>query len=238
MNHLKQISVVLLSIVILFSSCKKVEGEGPVVTEVRNHTGFSGIDLRSSANVYYKYDSVYKVEVKGQQNILDVLITEITNNTLVIRYKNDVKVRTSEPIQVIITAPQINNIRNSGSGDIRTLDLISTAELKADVSGTGDILIYELNALLLDANISGSGDIKLNSGMINEEKLKISGSGNVDVSSANTAKASTIISGSGNIWLNVSQDLDVTISGSGSVYYKGQPTVHTTISGSGKVRTF
>lgn len=235
---MKQISVVLLSIVILFSSCKKVEGEGPVVTEVRNHTGFSGIDLRSSADVYYKYDSVYKVEVKAQQNILDVLITEITNNVLVIRYKNDVKVRASEPIQVIITAPQINNIRNSGSGDIRTMDVVSSSELKADISGTGDILLNELNTLLLDANISGSGDIKVNSGMINEEKLKISGSGDIDVSHALSAKASTIISGSGNIWLNVSQTLDATISGSGSVYYKGQPAVHSTISGSGRVRTF
>lgn len=235
---MKQISVVLLSIVILFSSCKKVEGEGPVVTEVRNHTGFSGIDLRSSADVYYKYDSVYKVEVKAQQNILDVLITEVTNNVLVIRYKNDVKVRASEPIQVIITAPQINNIRNSGSGDIRTMDVVSSSELKADISGTGDILINELNTLLLDANISGSGDIKVNSGMINEEKLRISGSGDIDVSHALSAKASTIISGSGNIWLNVSQTLDVTISGSGSVYYKGQPAVNSTISGSGKVRTF
>jgi hypothetical protein len=235
---MKQISVVLLSIVILFSSCKKVEGEGPVVTEVRNHTGFTGIDLRSSADVYYKYDSVYKVEVKAQQNILDVLITEVTNNVLVIRYKNDVKVRASEPIQVIITAPQINNIRNSGSGDIRIMNVVSSSELKADISGTGDILLNELNTLLLDANISGSGDIKVNSGMINEEKLKISGSGDIDVSHAISAKASTIISGSGNIWLNVSQNLDVTISGSGSVYYKGQPAVRSTISGSGKVRTF
>lgn len=229
----------LLSLTVLFvffTSCEKVIGEGPVVTENRNISNFSGIDLRVSGQVNYTQSSEYKVEVRAQQNILGYLETYVSNNKLVIRFDNDVRVRTHEDITVNISAPDLNSLRVSGSGDIMAAGTLTPTSMDIDISGSGNITVSRLEADYLDANISGSGDIKVLNGDAAEEKLKVSGSGDMDLANVLSKFVTTTTSGSGDIRVHATDRLNVTISGSGSVYYRGQPTINTTISGSGKVR--
>jgi hypothetical protein len=80
---MKKLSVALLSaLILLITSCEKIDGEGPVVTETRDVSGFSGIDFRIGGDVYFKKDTVYKVEVSAQQNILDKLETYVSDGNL------------------------------------------------------------------------------------------------------------------------------------------------------------
>lgn len=226
----------LLGMVSVFTSCEKVVGEGPVVTETRNRGGFSGVDLRVSGNVYYTQDADYKLEVRAQQNVLDVLETYVSDNKLVIKYENDVHVRRHEDITIYVSAPDLNSLRVSGSGNITSTGPINANSLEMDVSGSGNIAITDLITNYVEANISGSGNIKVQGGTVTEEKLKISGSGNIDMSGVAAKTANTTTSGSGDTRIHVSERLNVTISGSGSVYYTGQPVINVNISGSGRVR--
>ncbi len=231
---MKNLSVFIVA-VFIFCSCSKITGEGPVVTETRNVANFTGIDLRCSANVYYKQDAAYKVEVSAQKNILDVLITEISNGKLVVRYKNGVSVKSNHKTTIVVSSPEANSFRISGSGDIKTTGPLTPSSLNLNISGSGNILLTELTTAFIDANISGSGSIGASGGTVAEETLNISGSGNIDLSNVAALKANTITSGSGETKVNVSERLTVTISGSGSVYYKGNPVINVNISGSGKV---
>src|SRR5688572_23058824 len=236
---MKQFNVVLFfALSILFCSCEKMEGEGPVVTEIRPVANVSGLDLRVAADVYFKQDSVYKLEVIAQQNILDVMETYVSNGKLVVKFENDVRVRSHEAIIVKVSAPSLSSIRLSGSGNISAMGQLSPASMDVEVSGSGDIFISELNTGWLDTKISGSGNITIGTGSATQAKFNISGSGNIELPTVQTTKATTKTSGSGDIRLSVSQSLDVTISGSGSVYYKGNPSINTHISGSGKVIPF
>jgi hypothetical protein len=230
------IAILLVSITVLFTACEKVVGDGPVVTENRNKTGFSGIDLMVSGNVYYTQSPEYKVEVRAQQNILEVLETYVSNGNLVIKYENDVRVRRHEDITIYISTPDMNSLRVSGSGNINTTNPINTSSMEMDISGSGNIAITNLTTNYVDANISGSGSINVQGGTATEEKLKISGSGNMDLQHVAAKTANTTTSGSGDTHVQVSERLNVTISGSGSVYYLGQPVINASISGSGKVR--
>jgi hypothetical protein len=233
---MRQLRVILASALVLFLiSCNKVVGKGPVVTETRNETGYQGIDLRIAADVYFKQDPEYKVEISAQKNVLDEIQTFVSNDRLVIKLVHGIRLRSHEDIRVTVSGPTMNALRVSGSGDISTTNAITTGRIDLDVSGSGSITIPQLTADYADANISGSGDIKIHGGTIRQEKLKISGSGNMDFSNVTAVKAETTTSGSGDIRLNVSEELDVRISGSGSVYYKGSPAIDTHISGSGKV---
>jgi hypothetical protein len=233
---MKKFSVALLSaLVLLITSCEKINGEGPVVTETRDVSGFSGIDFRIGGDVYFKKDSVYKVEVSAQRNILDKLETYVSEGNLVIKPSNGIHIRSYKDVTVMVSGPEMNRLRVSGSGNISTSDAFTTSSLDVDVSGSGKITVADITAGYADLKISGSGDIKIQNGAITEEKLKISGSGSIDLSNVTAEKATTTTSGSGDIRLQVSQSLDATISGSGSVYYKGNPVIDTKISGSGKV---
>ena len=233
---MKNVCVTGLSIMmLLISSCKKIVGDGPIETESRTETGYSGIDLRMQGTVYYTQDSVYKIELSAQRNILDEIYTYVSDNKLVIKVRDGVRLKSHEPIKAMVTAPALTALRISGSGDIITTNAFPRNDINLDVSGSGSITIAEINAGYGDANISGSGNIQVNNGTIGEEKLKISGSGNIELSNVSATKASTTTSGSGDIKLKVSDYLNVTISGSGSVLYVGNPLIDTHISGSGKV---
>jgi hypothetical protein len=224
------------NLLFVFASCEKVVGEGPVVTETRNISNFSGLDLRVSGQVNYTQSPDYKVEVRAQQNILGYLETYVSNNRLVIRFDDDVRVRTHEDITVNISAPDLNSLRVSGSGDIVANGALTPTSMDMDISGSGNIMVSKLEADYLDATISGSGDIKVLNGTANEEKLRISGSGDMDLANVLSRYVNTTTSGSGDIRVHATDRLNVTISGSGSVYYRGQPSINTHISGSGKVR--
>jgi len=234
---MKKITLLLFSVSIMLASCIKeqINGDGPLVTATRSINNFSGIDLRCSANIIYKQDAAYKVEVTAQQNILDVMITENSNSKLVIRYKNDVRVKSHDQITIIVSSPDLRNVRISGSGNVTSTTPLNATSFEMDISGSGDINFTDLTTGVIDAAISGSGNIKVNSGTGTEEKLRISGSGNINLENVVATKANTTTSGSGETRVNASQNLDVNISGSGSVYYKGTPVVNTSISGSGKV---
>ena len=236
---MKQFHVVFMcALLLLISSCEKVEGDGPVITETRATSQFSGVDLRVAADVYFKQDSVYKLEVSAQQNILDVMETYVSGGKLVVKFENDVRVRSHDPVIVKLSGPSLSSLRLSGSGNMRIMGKLAPGSMEADISGSGDIFISELNTGWLDTKISGSGNIRVGAGSTTEAKINISGSGHVDLAMVQASKATTKTSGSGDIRLSVSQSLDVTISGSGSVYYKGNPLIHTHISGSGKVIPF
>lgn len=220
----------------LLTSCNKIVGEGPIINETRAITGFTGIDLRCSANVYFKQDSVFKVQLSAQQNILNVMQTSVQANNLIISFRDDVNVKTSEPVIVQVSMPVISTLRISGSGNINSAEQFTTPELALDISGSGNIFLTGVNTNKIKANTSGSGNTNINSGTIKEEKLTISGSGNIHTEKIAVEKAITTISGSGNIFVNVTQELNATISGSGSVFYKGNPVLHIINSGSGKVK--
>lgn len=226
---------ILVALLVSFASCEKIVGEGPVITENRATGNFSSVASSISADVYYKQDPVYKVEVSAQQNILNVLETHIVGDELVIKFRNDVRVRSHERVTVHVSSPAINGLRISGSGNIIASDSISSDNMSLTISGSGSINLHSLMATSLDANISGSGDISVLSGEINTGKFRISGSGNINTMNVPAYSVTTTTSGSGKISVNVSHDLDVTISGSGSVFYKGAPEINTHISGSGRI---
>ncbi|MEI6945785.1 head GIN domain-containing protein [Paraflavisolibacter sp. H34] len=234
---MKKILTILLGTLMtgLLVSCEKVNGEGPVVTETRNRGSFSGVDLRVSANVYVTQDSTRSLEVRAQQNILDILETYVADNKLVIKYRDGKRVRSNEEVTVTVHTPALNSLRVSGSGNITAPNAVKSTDMDMDISGSGNIHLQRLETGYLGATISGSGNIRVPQGAATDQRLRISGSGNIDLEGVGAKTAATTTSGSGDIRLQVADRLDVTISGSGSVRYWGRPLINSHISGSGKV---
>ncbi len=230
------ITALLIAALYLLPSCEKVVGEGPLVTETRSISNFTGISMEMAGKVNFTIGPDYKVELTAQRNILDVLQTNVASGILHIDFKDNVRAKDYEEIIANITAPSLNDVRLSGSGDINVHGNVATSSLKVLVSGSGNISIQ--NAVVLDVirtDVSGSGNIFILNGSATDHDMKISGSGNVDMVGVVAQNATTRISGSGDVKVQVSKKLDAHISGSGSVYYRGNPIISTEISGSGRV---
>lgn len=246
-------------VIILFSSCHKISGEGPLVSETRSTGQFEGIDMAISGVLKYTPDSVFKVEIKAQQNIQNLIETSVINNQLIIGLKRDTRLGSYKPVEVSVHAPDINSLKISGSanafilkplnteglslaisgsGDIHTDSLTTPQMFLVKISGSGSVYVKSMKSNGFKLDISGSGNMLADIGTTTDEQLSISGSGKVDISSVESQNASIRSSGSGDVRLHANEKLDVHISGSGNIYYKGNPKITSEISGSGKIIPF
>lgn len=237
-NKLILISTFIIAFVFIIA-CKKnrfpcIHGKGDVITQTRNETGFNRVVLETDATVHIIQGSEYKIELRGQKNVLESIVTEVEGDELHI-YSHRCIVEKSGSLNFYITMPDIVVLKTSGSGKIYSPDTLNCTNLELSISGSGDIDICTNVSGTLDATISGSGNIELN-GSCNNEHLTISGSGDVKAFYMNASDCHTKISGSGNLKVFVSKSLWVDISGSGNVYYRGNPVIESVdISGSGSL---
>lgn len=231
-------SIIVMSIsVISLASCTKdvISGSGPEVSQVRNTGSFTGVELALNATVNYTQDSILKVELKGQQNVINEIQTEISGSQLIIKLPWDTKLISHSPITINISAPYVSTFNVSGSGKIQALQNIVVTNADFNVSGSGSINISSIAASDIDTRVSGSGTVQLSGGNTATQSLNISGSGLIDALGVTAKSASTYTSGSGDIKITATESLEAHISGSGKVYYMGNPVIDSNISGSGKL---
>lgn len=243
--------------VFVLTSCNKIKGSGPEVTEERSLEAYSAIAAEFPGDVLITYGNAYKLSIEGQQNIIDELETVVTNNLLTIKFKKNNIIKNADQLTVRITTPDIKSLRLNGSGNMMVHNTIESnqlslsiygsgnmhlagvaaQELSTNITGSGNLDIGELSAELLDASITGSGDMEVNGGTVTDEKIKVTGSGNIELLSLRAANSEVQLTASGNVRIWVTDHLKVKITGSGSVYYKGEPSVdEVTITGSGRLK--
>lgn len=229
------LSFIFFSAILLLGSCRKIKGDGPIVSETRIISDFSKVRLAMSEDVIIIPDATFKVELVGQKNILDVIKTNTYGSELKIDVKQGVRLGHHDPVKIYVHCPNIDGLAISGSGKILCLDSLNVSNVNLDISGSGDIELMYLSANSVQSNISGSGTIQLQKGILYSIQSRISGSGNFNALGVATKEVGIKISGSGDARFQVSDALDVNISGSGDVYYLGTPRINQSISGSGKV---
>lgn len=232
----KQILVALTAAAVFtFQSCRKTAGDGPSITKTYSLSGFTGIDAGIDGDVYYTQDSVYKVEITGQANILDKIETPIVNGELRLQFKKFGHIGRHDRLVARISAPSVTSLGVNGPGNVYANNGVSSKNMNLRVNGSGNLYVASCMGNDLTGNISGSGRITVNGGKVYTENLRISGSGDIDLMNLEAENVSTNTSGSGNTSVYATKTLDIKISGSGNVYYRGNPSVNTSISGSGKV---
>lgn len=210
-----------------------IRGEGPGVSETREVGSFNQVDLKVDGEVILRQGTEQEIVIEAQQNILDILKTDVKNGKLEIDFGRH-SVRRHSDIKIYITVPEIIYLRVAGSGKISGATDFEVFDLDLRISGSGSIDFGALKANSIDTDISGSGDLFLN-GDVTRHDIDISGSGKIKAYDLVTKTTDVAISGSGNAEVHADEYLKAKVSGSGKVRYKGDPTVDVNISGSGKV---
>jgi hypothetical protein len=232
--------IILFSTIFLLSACDDdrflIKGCGNNVENTRQPGSFKGISLCISANVEVYKDSVFRVVLTGQQNILNVIETRVSGEELNISLERGTSIRKHNPITIKVYMPDITKVNISGSGDVKYIDDFNSKDLNTIVSGSGSVTCRGTVSNRFTANVSGSGSIRHSgTGTCSSADYTISGSGNIYAEWLKVDNVTAKVSGSGDMWIDAERQLDATISGSGSIHYRGTPNKNITISGSGKV---
>lgn len=215
---------------------QRVIGDGSDFRESRTVPSFDKIGLSVHAEVIVVKGNSPGVRIEGEKNIVDQLITEVSDNELKIYFQPVKILRATKPLRVWVTTASIRGIRNSGSGTIHSEDVFSTESISFHSSGSGHVEIG-VEAGQVDVSISGSGGVTVK-GKAKELECGISGSGRFHADELNVGERSNIhISGSGSATFTTDGAIEGRISGSGCINYKGNPSsVDVHHSGSGRAR--
>jgi hypothetical protein len=212
------LSLIALSTVLFFSSCRKhaLAGSGSTGSETRSLDNFSTIQADGSTDIEIHPSNTNKVVVSGYENLIPYYETEVRGNTLHLDFKEGYWNIRNNNIKVTVYTTDASAVRLNGSGKVMMHAGLSTNTMDVDISGSGDVYIDDNNFSRFDCRVNGSGSIDARNANCDEVYADISGSGDIDVT--------------------VNDVLDAKISGSGSVDYWGSPeVVNTDISGSGEV---
>ncbi|WP_028978377.1 head GIN domain-containing protein [Sporocytophaga myxococcoides] len=211
--------------------CKK--GSGDIASIERSLPQFNGVEINGSFDVHIKKDSVQKVVITADDNILPIIDTEVENGILEIEIDDDECLRKSSKVDVYISIPSLRKVRLNGSGNVNGDGQFTGDEMDVSINGSGNISL-NFNGENLKSKIDGSGNITL-SGISYNSSHEINGSGRINAKNTESQKVNAKINGSGSISVNAIQTLKVNISGSGAVGYIGNPVTDVSVSGSGKV---
>ena len=215
-------------------SNKKVRGNGNVTTETRKTSDYESVSSAGNFDVKLVAGAEGKITLRGEENLMQYIITEVKKGKLTIKVKKNVNLRMTKKFVVTVPYRDINAVALAGSGDVSNTGTIKSDNMKIALAGSGDINL-RIDAGKIKTSIAGSGNIKLN-GNSAALTCSIAGSGDISAYGLNTKSIVVSVAGSGNVKTTVSESIKVRVAGSGSVYYKGKPDkIDSKSTGSGSV---
>ena len=235
---MKRDIIIIAAAFMIFFACKKifkgVKGSGPVTTETRAVSGFKGVDLGVSGDVYMTQGADFKVVVETQANVAELLETYVDDGVLKIYFRKNTSNVNYDKLIVRIEAPVFESIGLYGSGNIVAENALKGQNLAVLLSGSGDVKITDATYNAINGDVTGSGNIEVG-GMTESSDFRVSGSGDINASNLKSKQTKADIIGSGNIDCTAETDLEAAVLGSGDIHYSGNPTVKSRVTGSGDI---
>ena len=214
---------------------QKVSGNGNVVVQERSVASFSAIEIGGVLNAYLTQGDVEAVTVEADENLLDLITTEVRGNTLVVGLKRGVELKKAKQKDVYITLREIDELEISGVVHVESTTPLVTEELELEVGGVSQTsLEIRCDYLEAEANMVGSLELR---GEVREAEISNGGVGSLDALGLQVDKLTIENSGVGSAEVQARDEISITSSGVGSVRYRGDAVVkELSTSGIGKVK--
>jgi hypothetical protein len=206
----------LLLVAFLFAGCHhrihdQIMGSGVRQKQKREVAAFTSIATEGAFDIDVVCQKPQSLEVEGDDNLLPLITTEISNNVLHIRSNRGYSV--NDPIKVTISLPNLEGISTKGAG-------------RVDVSGLKN------DKFEIDAN--GATSIRV-AGETKLIDIDTNGAGKIDAHRLRAARGVVEAKGVARVDVNVADQLEVTVSGPSHVTYQGDPVLNKTVHGPGSV---
>jgi len=220
------IAFTIVALTIGFTSCfyfgTCFEGTGMVTTETRTVSDFTSVNNSGSFEVYVTQADSFSVKVTAQSDLIPIIETSVSGSTLIIKTANNVCYRTSIPVIVDITMPEIEQLTLSGSGLLSTPQ-VSAGNLEVSLSGSGRLYVDTVRCDELLVVHSASGKIYSEVIEAPDAAFYLSGSGILDAGLVESIDFSVQHSASGTVHVDelTAEKVTCNLSGSGRIELTG-----------------
>ncbi|WP_370478508.1 head GIN domain-containing protein [Tamlana flava] len=198
-----------------------VRGNGEVVTTERPvNEPFSTIKANEGLDVYLTQSDIEAIRVEADENLQDLILTEIENGVLKIHCKKQIGKATSKKVNV--SFKDISSIESTSGSDVYATNTI-TAE-KLDLKSTsGSDMNLDVNTSILNCESTSGSDMRLSG---RTSKLIAEATSGSDIKAADLiADSSAVKATSGaDITVNTKNSLTAKTSSGGDISYYGNPS--------------
>jgi hypothetical protein len=198
-----------------------IRGNRNVVSEDRSiHEDFNAIKVQQGINLYLSQGNSTKINVEADENIIDLLITEVKNNELKVYFEKNVY--KAKARNVYLTTNEISSIRTSSGAYVQSENTLQVNSLVLDSSSGSSIKVY-VNADEIESSTSSGADIDI-FGKTKFISAKASSGSSIDADELESVDAYAKASSGANIDINVSGKLTAKASSGGDIDYEGNPS--------------
>jgi hypothetical protein len=238
----------LCLVVVLLSGCcgvgnlvQRVRGtqmirpSGVIITETRNVSGFTALDLRTVGKVILTQGDSESLTIAGSDNVVPLVKTTVSSGLLVIDMDEEINITDINRDNVLtfdITVQDLTGLTISGLGDVE-MDALTTSTLDVTMGGAGKLVLNALTADSVDITVKGLGSVEI-AGRVVRQQIEISGAGAVENADLECQTAEVNIPGLGSATIWVTSQLTGSIKGGGNIRYYGSPQINTESTGMGK----
>ena len=183
------------------SGTKVVKGEGSIVEVKPECSGFTALDLCAPLEAVVETGGAYSVSIKGYENLVNLLETEVEGNALAIRLKEQCIFKQRVELRVTMPVP------------VQRLSLGSNCALS---------LQQDVDARSFDVGLSGAASLKFGGPVAAEKaELSLSGASRLEGGSRFAVRdASLSLSGACNLSLSAVEAGSVSVDASGACDFK------------------
>jgi len=183
--------------------------------------------------VYVTQADEFSIEVEADENVIDLIATDINNGKLRIHAEQNIGRATKN---IYVSLPKITVLRSSSGAHLTTKNTINSNELEVDGS-SGAQLELEVVTNEIDIDASSGANLSI-SGTADEAMVDVSQGGNVNAKNLETIICKADASMGGNLKIQVSKSLVADASSGGNISYSGEPDVEKKKSVSGRVHKY
>lgn len=209
-------------------------------SQTRQINDYKGISVSSSIIVEYIFSDKNQIVVTcHNKDHLDLLVTEVKNNTLVIGYKSNSNIRTKTPNTVTVYSnSNLEKASVSSSAKLTFATPIKTQSFVLNVNSSGKIVTNTIKADQITIAANSSGKVETN---IHSKNLKINASsssitqvtGESDNVAVNMSSAAKI-----NLDKLIIKDLEVNGSSSATLNFNTAASINSNLSSSARVNYY
>ncbi len=218
-----------------YFSGKRIRGNGNVISQQREHSGFTAVDVSSAIHLYVKQDSVFWVKVETDDNLQEYIRIRTDNGTLYNKQEDNTNLDATGKISVYVSAPAFQHLEASGACEIHGENIISSDKtITLQVTGASGAELH-LKSPAISAEMTGASKLRL-SGQTKDLSIDGTGASHARCFDLLSENATVDLSGASDAEVFASVKLDVDASGASGIKYKGEPVVSQRLSGAASVR--
>ncbi len=200
-----------------------IPGDGNIVKETREVADFHEVEVQSAIQATVTLGETKSVVLEGDQNLLELITTDVTNGRLVVATKPSTAIRPTKPITVSIVTNKLDNLDLQGAARVIVTNKVETDNFKVSAVGATNVGVKSLIAKKVFVESQGASTVVLE-GKASSAEVVVTGASKADLAAFEVANLQANVSGASSSNVKATQSVAGDVTGASELTVTGSPT--------------